>query len=77
MWYVFSGMGSQWYGMAKDLMAVKPFRDSILQSNTYLERFGIDLYKMLTSDDETTFCNTINSFVGIAAVQVWRRMWRL
>lgn len=63
-------MGSQWFGMAKDMMLIEPFRDSILQSNTYLSEYNIDIYQLLLSDDPKTFSNAVNSFVGIAAVQV-------
>ena len=56
--------------MAKDMMCIEPFHQSILKSSTYLEQFGLNLYQLLMTDDASTFNNTINSFVCIAAVQV-------
>lgn len=70
LWYVFTGMGCQWFGMAKDLMNIDVFFQSIIRSKEYLLEFGIDLYSILMSDDASSFSNTINSFVCIAAVQV-------
>ena len=63
-------MGCQWFGMAKDLMAIDVFAQSILRANSYLEEYNIDLYKLLMSDDSSSFNNLVPSFVSIAAIQV-------
>lgn len=70
IYYIFSGMGSQWAGMAKDLMALEPFRKSIEKSHKLLEQFGINLIKLLTTDTEQVFEFILNSFVTIASMQV-------
>ncbi|KAL5018316.1 hypothetical protein ScPMuIL_004038 [Solemya velum] len=70
VWYVFAGMGSQWYGMGRTMMTLGSFRDSILKSDCVLKSHGIDLQKMLLEGDDKTFENTTNSFVGITAIQM-------
>lgn len=70
IWYIYSGMGSQWASMAKDLMELEVFRASIDRCADVLRPEGIDLISVLTKSDEKTFDNILNSFVSIAAVQV-------
>lgn len=70
IWYVFSGMGSQWPGMAKDLMKVEQFRNSIRKSSEALKPHGINLEEIIVNGTEATFENVLNSFISIAAVQV-------
>ncbi|XP_017779765.1 PREDICTED: fatty acid synthase-like isoform X2 [Nicrophorus vespilloides] len=69
-WFVFSGMGSQWNGMASDLMQLPLFAKSIMESHETLKPFGIDLLDIVTSKDPQMFDNILNSFVGIAAIQI-------
>lgn len=70
IWYVYSGMGSQWASMAKDLMQLEVFRQSINRCADVLRPEGVDLIDILTKSDESTFDHILNSFVAIAAVQV-------
>jgi len=67
---VFSGIGSQWTGMGTSLMKLPIFNESILKSHSILKEFGIDLVKIITSADPNILNNTVNSLVGIAAMQV-------
>ena len=69
VWFVFSGMGSQWAGMGKAMMDIEVFRNSIMKSDAILKPYGINLYDMLTSD-ENHFTNVVNSIVGITSIQV-------
>ena len=70
VWYVFAGMGTQWHGMGRDLMVVESFKQSIMKSDAVLRKYGVNLFEMLMQGDENTFDNTMNSFIGIAAIQV-------
>ncbi|WAR19700.1 FAS-like protein [Mya arenaria] len=70
VWFVFSGMGTQWHGMGKKMMDDGVFKESILRSDGVLQPYGVKLYDLLMNGDDTTFENTVNSFVGIAAIQV-------
>ncbi|CAH0402646.1 unnamed protein product [Chilo suppressalis] len=70
LWYVYSGMGSQWIGMGRSLMLIPIFNKAIQRCHNILEPKGIDLIHILTSTDETIYDNILNSFVGISAVQI-------
>ncbi|XP_046335907.1 fatty acid synthase-like [Haliotis rufescens] len=70
VWYVFAGMGTQWFGMGRSMMELEVFKQSILKSDSILQRHGIELYLVLTEGDKATFDNTVYTFCGIAAIQL-------
>lgn len=70
IWYIYSGMGSQWAGMALDLMQVDAFKNSITRCAEALRPEGVDLIEIITKSDENTFVNILNSFISITAIQV-------
>ncbi|KAL0872273.1 hypothetical protein ABMA27_004663 [Loxostege sticticalis] len=70
IWFVFSGMGSQWPGMAKTLLKLPTFAASIERSAAALKPHGVDLVHILTDAPDSAFDDVIASFVSIAAVQV-------
>lgn len=70
LWYVFSGMGTQWVGMGRDLMKIDVFEKSIMQSTELLKPYGIDLYHEIMNGTDETIQDTAFSFVAIASIQV-------
>ncbi|XP_033220326.1 fatty acid synthase-like isoform X2 [Belonocnema kinseyi] len=70
IWFVFSGMGSQWLGMGEALMRIPIFMEAVRKSDTILKPRGINVVNILTSKDPKIFENIIHSFVGIATVQI-------
>ncbi|XP_022124139.2 fatty acid synthase [Pieris rapae] len=70
LWFVYSGMGSQWVGMGTQLMRIPVFAAAIEKCRRVLEPKGVDIVSIITSPDKTTFDNILHSFVGIAAVQI-------
>lgn len=70
IWFIYSGMGSQWASMAKEMMQVEVFSNSIHRCAEALRPEGVDLIDILTKSDESKFDNILNSFISIAAVQV-------
>uniref|UniRef100_A0A2H1WWR5 SFRICE_007688 n=1 Tax=Spodoptera frugiperda TaxID=7108 RepID=A0A2H1WWR5_SPOFR len=70
VWFVYSGMGSQWAGMAKELMRIPVFAAAIEKCHKALEPKGINLTKIVTENDPKIYDNILNSFIGIAAVQI-------
>jgi len=70
VWFVFTGMGTQWNGMGRQFMEIEAFHKSIMRSDEVLKPYGIQLYELIMNGDATTFENTQNSFVGIASIQV-------
>ncbi|XP_014245947.1 fatty acid synthase-like [Cimex lectularius] len=70
IWFVFSGMGSQWCGMGTELLKLPCFARAIHKCQEVLKPEGIDVIKIITSQDQKMFDNILHSFVGIAAVQI-------
>ncbi|XP_076382068.1 fatty acid synthase [Megalopta genalis] len=70
VWFVFSGMGSQWAGMGESLMRFPTFVKAIQKCDAALKPFGMDIVDIITNKDKKTFDNIVNSFVGIAAIQI-------
>ena len=70
IWFVFSGMGSQWAGMANDLMKFQVFEQTIRKAADILKNEGFDLYAVFRSEDESTYDSVLNSFVCITVMQV-------
>lgn len=68
--WVFSGVGSQWSGMARDLMEIPIFAAAIENCHKTLTIKNFDLKTILSSGDENIFHDVLNTFVGIAAVQI-------
>lgn len=68
--WIFSGMGSQWPEMGRAMLSVPLFRESIVRSAGILRPLGLDLFEILTATDGQLFDDIVNSFVGIAAVQI-------
>ena len=77
VWFVFTGMGSQWPGMGKSLLKLPIFAAAIEKCHRVLEPHGVDLINVITSDNPTLFDNILNCFVGIAACQVIVTVWVL
>ncbi|XP_061706672.1 fatty acid synthase-like [Cydia pomonella] len=69
IWFVFSGMGSQWAGMARDLLRLPVFAASIERSAAALKPY-MDLKHVISEASPEEFKNLINSVVSIVAVQV-------
>jgi len=70
VWFIFTGMGSQWPGMGKSLLKLPIFAAAIEKCHRVLEPHGVDLIDVITSDNPRLFDNILNCFVGIAACQV-------
>ncbi|XP_059618857.1 fatty acid synthase [Phlebotomus argentipes] len=69
IWFIYSGMGSQWAHMAKELMQIEVFSKSIHRCAEALRPEGIDLVDVVTKLDESRF-DILYSFVSIATLQV-------
>lgn len=65
-------MGTQWPCMAKQLMHLEIFANSIRRSAEVLKPYGLDLIDLVTNGvkDTSNTRSIIPAFVSIAAVQV-------
>ncbi|KAM9716550.1 fatty acid synthase [Menidia menidia] len=70
LWYICSGMGTQWGGMGRTLMQLPDFRESMLRSDAALKDTGLQVSRLLMEADESTFEDTVHAFVGLAAIQI-------
>ncbi|XP_039596427.1 fatty acid synthase [Polypterus senegalus] len=70
LWYICSGMGTQWSGMGRSLMHLEEFRDSIFRSDEALKDTGLKVSKLLMESDDNTFEDTVHAFVALAAIQI-------
>ncbi|XP_012251516.2 fatty acid synthase-like [Athalia rosae] len=70
VWFVYSGMGSQWAGMGRHLLEIPVFLNAIKKCDAVLRPSGLDIFDILTNQDPKTFDPILHSFVGIAAVQI-------
>ncbi|KAL6475465.1 hypothetical protein MHYP_G00165050 [Metynnis hypsauchen] len=70
LWYICSGMGTQWAGMGRSLMQLQEFKESILRSDEALKDTGLCVSRLLIDADENTFEDTVHAFVGLAAIQI-------
>ncbi|XP_063896661.1 fatty acid synthase-like [Helicoverpa armigera] len=70
LWFVYSGMGSQWPGMGIELMRIPVFAAAIERCDKVLKPKGVDIVNIITSTDKLVLDNILNCFVGIAAIQI-------
>ncbi|NXJ82917.1 FAS synthase, partial [Trogon melanurus] len=70
LWYICSGMGTQWKGMGLSLMKLDLFHQSILRSDEALKNTGLKVSDLLLQAEENTFDDTVHAFVGLAAIQI-------
>ncbi|XP_075559826.1 fatty acid synthase-like [Dermacentor variabilis] len=71
LWFVFTGMGCQWNGMARQMMQFDVFARSIHTSHDLLARnFGLDLVDLVTNVEPRGPETVANVLVSIVAIQV-------
>ncbi|CAG5047033.1 unnamed protein product [Parnassius apollo] len=70
VWFVYSGLGTQWPAMGKDLLRISTFANAIDKCHKVLESKGIKLSEIISKHNTNSFENIVESFVGIVAVQI-------
>ncbi|KAJ8018360.1 Fatty acid synthase [Holothuria leucospilota] len=71
VWFIFTGMGSQWPGMGKDLMVIETFRKSIEKCHNALEAVNpdIQLLDLIMNGTKEQVNETIAAFVTTTSIQ--------
>ncbi|XP_063988124.1 fatty acid synthase-like isoform X2 [Diachasmimorpha longicaudata] len=70
IWFLFSGMGSQWPGMGTSLLRFSGFANAIKKCDAVLRPRGINIYEILTKPDKLMFQKLSNCLLGIVAMQM-------
>ncbi|XP_057669272.1 fatty acid synthase-like [Diorhabda carinulata] len=70
IWFIYSGMGSQWIGMGKQFMHIEVFRESIERCSETLEPYGIDLLKLIMEESKVIMDDSHISTCGVIAIQI-------
>lgn len=70
IWFIYPGMGCQWVTMGRDLLKIDVFRNTFIRCAEALKVYGVDLLKLVTSDDPTILDNVLNSSASICAIQI-------
>ncbi|CAG9830405.1 unnamed protein product [Diabrotica balteata] len=70
IWFVYTGMGSQWNKMGRDLLNIPIFKSTINRCAKALEPYGVDLLNVITSEDPKVFDNFTNLFSGIGSIEI-------
>ncbi|KAI4477322.1 hypothetical protein M0804_012912 [Polistes exclamans] len=70
IWFVFSGMGSQWTGMGESLMKIPIFAEAIKKCDAVLRPRGYDIVHIICDKDPKIYDDIIHCFLGIAAIQI-------
>lgn len=70
VWFLFSGMGSQWLGMGRDLLQVEIFRATIEQCDKVLAPMNVSLRTLFENPTEEMFRNPIHVMTGVIGMQV-------
>jgi fatty acid synthase, animal type len=68
--WVFDGIGSQWPEMGTDLLKIPIFAETIRKCHEVLEPTGLNLMEIITTPDKKVFEQVLNSYVGIAAIEI-------
>ncbi|KAK8773180.1 hypothetical protein V5799_012287, partial [Amblyomma americanum] len=73
LWFVFSGVGSQWSAMASQMMRFDVFARSMHHSHELLKDFGINLIDVVTkkTTDKNTMASILTSITAVQKPRFW------
>ncbi|XP_052751948.1 fatty acid synthase-like [Galleria mellonella] len=70
IWFIYSGIGSQWPTTAMQLIKIPVFAAAIKRCHKILKPKGINLIKIITESNPKIYNNVLNSLIGIVAIQI-------
>ncbi|KAL6447829.1 hypothetical protein ACFW04_000150 [Cataglyphis niger] len=70
IWFVFSGMGTQWAGMGRELLRIETCYRSLCQCADVLKNHDIDLMDIIRNGTDETYEMITIAYVSIVAIQI-------
>lgn len=70
VWFIYSGMGSQWSGMGRDLMLIQVFRDTFNRCAEAVKPYGVNLENIIMKGSAEDLEDVENCFCAIIAISV-------
>ncbi|CAH1180924.1 unnamed protein product [Phyllotreta striolata] len=70
IWFIYSGMGSHWPGMGRDLMNIRAFRETFERCDAAVKPYGVDLMQTIMNPPENALENLGNCFTAILAISI-------
>jgi fatty acid synthase len=70
VWFIYSGMGSQWPGMGKTLLQFDVCKQALQKCAAVLKPLGLNVIELLTEATEETFESPKLSFICILSMQI-------
>lgn len=67
---VFTGVLTEWQGICQEMMKVKTFESSIIRSNQWVSKHGVDLVKMLVNSKPGQKKTPLETMVAITAIHI-------
>ncbi|XP_072392068.1 fatty acid synthase-like [Diabrotica undecimpunctata] len=68
--FIYSGLGTQWAGMGRDLLEYPVFRSTFTRCARAVEPYGLDLMDLILKGSETSVKDIVFVFTAIAAIQI-------
>ncbi|XP_067015650.2 fatty acid synthase [Anabrus simplex] len=70
LWLVFSGFGNQWVGIGRSLLLIPKFAATIQQCDEALRPNGINIQKIIASEEPKEIQDLVNTSVALVAIQL-------
>lgn len=70
IWFLFSGMNSQWPGMGRELLGIETCQHSLQRCADVLKKHDFDLMNIIINGTDETYENAMIATVSIVAIQI-------
>ncbi|XP_025264308.1 fatty acid synthase-like [Camponotus floridanus] len=70
VWFIFSGINSQWPGMGRELLHIETCQRSLQRCADVLKEHDVDLMNIIINGTDETYENVLVATVSIVAIQI-------
>ncbi|XP_011264667.2 fatty acid synthase-like [Camponotus floridanus] len=70
IWFIFSGIGTQWPGMGRELLEIETCQHSLQRCADVLKQHNVDLMNIIVNGTDETYDNVLVATVTIVAIQI-------